>query len=102
MKLYICEKPSQAKDIAQVLGATTRMDNCYEGAGVQVTWCIGHLLELAPPEHYCPDLKPWRMIVLGGFKKPLQRVWSEVDQQLIPLFFLFKIGLYDPTLRPLH
>ena len=64
MKLFICEKPSQAKDIAQVLGATTCTDHCFEGAGLQVTWCIGHLLELAPPEHYCPDLKPWRMAVL--------------------------------------
>ena len=64
MKLFICEKPSQAKDIAQVLGASTRTEHCFEGAGVSVTWCVGHLLSLAPPEHYCEQLKPWRMAVL--------------------------------------
>lgn len=64
MKLFICEKPSQAKDIAQVLGASTRTDHCFEGAGVSVTWCVGHLLALAPPDHYSEQLKPWRMAVL--------------------------------------
>ena len=52
MKLFICEKPSQAKDIAAVLGAKTRTESCFEGQGIAVTWCIGHLLELAPPVHW--------------------------------------------------
>ncbi|MDN5598685.1 MAG: toprim domain-containing protein, partial [Pseudomonas sp.] len=49
MRLYLCEKPSQAKDIAAVLGASRRGDGCWLGNGVTVTWCIGHLLETAPP-----------------------------------------------------
>lgn len=64
MKLYICEKPSQARDIANVLGRTTRKENHLEGDGFCVSWCLGHLLEQAPPEHYCKNLKPWRMEVL--------------------------------------
>jgi DNA topoisomerase-3 len=64
MKLYICEKPSQAKDIAHVLGAKIRTESCFEGQGIAVTWCIGHLLELAPPDHYCEHIKPWRMDIL--------------------------------------
>lgn len=64
MKLFICEKPSQARDIAKVLGASKKCDNHLEGNGVKVTWCLGHLLELAPPDDYQPDLKPWRLSVL--------------------------------------
>lgn len=52
MRLYLCEKPSQAKDIAAVLGASRRGDGCWLGNGVTVTWCIGHLLETAPPDAY--------------------------------------------------
>lgn len=62
--LYICEKPSQARDIANVLGVHSKQDGYIEGDGITVTWCLGHLLELAPPEHYCENLKPWRMEVL--------------------------------------
>lgn len=64
MKLFICEKPSQAKDIASVLGASKRSEFCFEGEKLAVTWCVGHLLELAPPEHYCDSIKPWRMDIL--------------------------------------
>lgn len=62
MRLFLCEKPSQAKDIAQVLGATRRGEGCWMGAGVTVTWCIGHLLETAPPDSYDARYKRW---VLG-------------------------------------
>lgn len=59
--LYICEKPSQARDIAKVLGAHKRHEHYLEGSEIKVTWCLGHLLETAWPEHYCPDINPWRM-----------------------------------------
>ncbi len=59
MQLYLCEKPSQARDIAKVLGANRRGDGCLQGAGVTVTWCIGHLLETAPPDAYDPRYKRW-------------------------------------------
>ena len=59
MRLFLCEKPSQAKDIARVLGATRRGDGCWVGAGVTVTWCIGHLLETAAPDAYDARYKRW-------------------------------------------
>lgn len=59
MRLFLCEKPSQAKDIAKVLGANRRGDGCWLGADVTVTWCIGHLLETAPPDAYDPRYKRW-------------------------------------------
>ncbi len=59
MRLYLCEKPSQAKDIAAVLGAKRRGDGCWLGTGVTVTWCIGHLLETAAPDAYDTRYKRW-------------------------------------------
>lgn len=59
MRLFLCEKPSQAKDIAQVLGANRRGDGCWLGPDLTVTWCIGHLLETAPPDAYDARYKRW-------------------------------------------
>ena len=59
MRLFLCEKPSQAKDIAAVLGATRRGDGCWVGPNTTVTWCIGHLLETAPPDAYDARYKRW-------------------------------------------
>ena len=59
MRLFLCEKPSQAKDIAAVLGARRRGDGCWLGTDVTVTWCIGHLLETAPPDAYDAKYKRW-------------------------------------------
>jgi DNA topoisomerase-3 len=64
MRLYLCEKPSQGKDIAAVVGATQRGDGCYTGPGVSVTWGIGHLLETAPPEAYGEHFKSWNLDTL--------------------------------------
>ena len=50
MKLVIAEKPSVAMSLAAVLGATERKDGYLEGSGYLVSWCVGHLLELAQPE----------------------------------------------------
>lgn len=61
MILYICEKPAQARDIARNLKASPRKEGYFEGNHYRVTWCIGHLLELAPPEYYRPDIKPWHI-----------------------------------------
>ncbi|POF88787.1 DNA topoisomerase III [Pseudomonas putida] len=60
MRLFICEKPSQARDIARVLQASRRGDGCLQGQNVTVTWCVGHLLETAPPEAY-GDYKRWSL-----------------------------------------
>ncbi len=59
MRVFLCEKPSQGKDIARVLGAGQRGNGCYRGAGVVVTWCIGHLVEAVPPEGYGAQYKRW-------------------------------------------
>ncbi|WJV25667.1 MULTISPECIES: DNA topoisomerase III [Pseudomonas] len=61
MQLYLCEKPSQGKDIARILGATQRGSGCFNGQGVTVTWCIGHLVEAAPPESYGEQYKRWSL-----------------------------------------
>ncbi|WP_121207374.1 DNA topoisomerase III [Pseudomonas aeruginosa] len=61
MRVYLCEKPSQGKDIARVLGANQRGNGCYNGADIMVTWCIGHLLEAAAPEGYDERYKRWSL-----------------------------------------
>jgi DNA topoisomerase-3 len=61
MRLYLCEKPSQGKDIGRVLGATQRGSGCVKGPGIVVTWCIGHLVEAAPPEAYGEQYKRWSL-----------------------------------------
>jgi len=59
MRVFLCEKPSQGKDIARVLGAGQRGNGCYSGSGLVVTWCIGHLIEAAAPEAYGEQYKRW-------------------------------------------
>ncbi|WP_369958705.1 DNA topoisomerase III [Pseudomonas benzenivorans] len=98
MRLFLCEKPSQAKDIAKVLGASRRGDGCWLGAQVTVTWCIGHLLETAPPDAYdvrykrwaladlpiIPD--QWKMLVkskTAGQFKAVKRLLGEADELVI-------------------
>ena len=60
MKLVIAEKPSVAMSLATVLGATERKDGYLEGSGYLVSWCVGHLLELAQPEAYKEQYAKWR------------------------------------------
>ncbi len=64
MKLVIAEKPSVARDIANVLGAVQKRNGYLEGNGYQVTWCIGHLVQLANPEEYDETLRRWKMDTL--------------------------------------
>lgn len=59
MELVVCEKPSQARDIAKVIGCKTRSDGCIKGADYAVTWCVGHLITLAPMDSYDASLKKW-------------------------------------------
>lgn len=59
MQLVIAEKPSVAKSIAEVLGALDRQDGYFEGGGYLVSWCVGHLIELAQPESYGEQWKKW-------------------------------------------
>lgn len=59
MELVIAEKPSVAQSIAAVLGATQRKDGYLEGNEYMVSWCVGHLVELAQPESYEKAWKKW-------------------------------------------
>ena len=61
MKLCIAEKPSVARDLAQILGANTRRDGYLEGPEYCVTWVFGHLCSLKDPEDYLPNWKYWKL-----------------------------------------
>ena len=61
MKVCIAEKPSVAREIAEVLGATKRMNGYIEGNGYQVTWTFGHLCTLKEPHEYTDDWKRWSL-----------------------------------------
>jgi DNA topoisomerase-3 len=64
MKVCIAEKPSVAKEIAEILGAKHRKDGYYEGNGYQVTWSFGHLCELKEPHEYDSAYKEWNLNML--------------------------------------
>ena len=57
--LIVTEKPSVAQAIGKVLGATARRNGYLEGGGYLISWCVGHLVELAPPGAYDPRLERW-------------------------------------------
>lgn len=59
MKLFICEKPSQAADVAKAMGQARKTATHWESAGGRVTWAFGHLLESASPESYNPVWATW-------------------------------------------
>lgn len=61
MKLVIAEKSSVAQSIAAVLGANKKESGCLTGNGYAVSWCIGHLVELAPAHAYDERYAKWRM-----------------------------------------
>lgn len=66
MRLVIAEKPSVAKGIYPVIGATTKKNGYFEGNGYMVSWCFGHLVQLKYPDLYCDEwaAKPWTFAAL--------------------------------------
>lgn len=76
-KLVVAEKPSVSQTIAKVLGCTERHDGYLEGNGYIVSWCFGHLIELAEPEDYD-----------GKYE-----IWNKNDLPIIPEDFKYKISL---------
>ena len=64
MIVCIAEKPSVARDIARVIGATTARQGYMEGNGYQVTWTFGHLCTLKEPHDYTPNWKHWSLSAL--------------------------------------
>ena len=59
MRLVIAEKPSVARSIAEVLGATEKKNGYLEGNGYLVSWCVGHLIELVNADTYKAEWKKW-------------------------------------------
>lgn len=64
MKVCIAEKPSVAREIAEILGATKKMNGYIEGNGYQVTWTFGHLCTLKEPHEYATEWKRWSLSAL--------------------------------------
>jgi DNA topoisomerase-3 len=60
MRLVIAEKPSVAQSIAAVIGVKERKDGYCQGNGILVSWCVGHLVELAPADAYDEKYAKWR------------------------------------------
>lgn len=69
MKLVIAEKPSVALSIAKVLGANDKKDGYVEGNGYKVSWCVGHLIQMANPDAYDSRYAKWNMKDLPIFPK---------------------------------
>ena len=61
MKLVIAEKPSVAISVAKVIGANKKKDGYYEGNGYSVSWCVGHLIQMANPNAYDEKYAKWNM-----------------------------------------
>lgn len=92
-KLVVTEKPSVAQAVAAVLGAKERKDGCICGNGWVVSWCVGHLVELAPADAYDERYKkwvyddlpilpqPWKFVVSGGKKKQLDILCKLMNDQ---------------------
>mgnify|MGYP000134582579 FL=1 len=73
-KLIIAEKPSVAKSIASALGASSRADGFYEGNGLLVSWCVGHLVSPMDAGGYDEHFKKWRYDDLPILPEPFRYV----------------------------
>ena len=63
MKLVLAEKPSVAMSLSKVTGSNQRGDGYMEGNGYLVSWCVGHLVELASPDRHSKDRKALESLV---------------------------------------
>mgnify|MGYP001041201350 CR=1 FL=1 len=76
-KLVICEKPSVAKSIASALGVTSRADGCFEGNGLIVSWCVGHLVSPMDAAGYDLGYKKWKYDDLPILPEPFRYVLAK-------------------------
>lgn len=96
VKVIIAEKPSVARSIAAVIGATTRRDGYLEGNGYQVTWAYGHLITLCEPREpwsiaSLPIIpEKWQTEPVGRFMKGKRQPDSGIMKQLRTISTLFK------------
>lgn len=76
MKLVIAEKPSVASSIAKVIGADKKCNGYFEGGDYIVSWCVGHLVELAFANAYDPKYEKWNLLDLPIIPKQFKTVTS--------------------------
>ena len=81
MKLVIAEKPSVARSIAAVIGATQKQNGYMEGSGYMVSWCIGHLVSFADAGRYDERFKKWRYEDLPIIPEPWQYIIPDEKKQ---------------------
>ena len=82
MKLIICEKPSVGKAIASALGVTSRADGFYEGNGLIVSWCVGHLVSPMDAAGYDEHFKKWRYDDLPILPEPFRYVLAPGKEEV--------------------
>ena len=95
-KLVIAEKPSVARTLSAVLGATQKQAGYLKGNGYLVSWCIGHLVELAAPAAYDEKYAKWRTDDLPILPAPWQYVVTEVKQ---PQFNILRSLMNAPNVE---
>ena len=93
MELIITEKPSVARAIAEVVGATERQNGYLQGKGFLVSWCVGHLVELALPEVYDARYAHWRYTDLPIIPEKWQYTVTDETQKQ---FDILKALMNDP------
>lgn len=81
MRLVVTEKPSVAQAVAKVIGAYKREDGYLEGSGYLVSWCVGHLVELAQPQDYDEKYAKWRFEDLPILPQDWQTVVSPATKK---------------------
>ena len=94
MRLIVAEKPSVARDIAGVLGSHKKQKGSLTGGGWTVTWALGHLVELTPPDAYGDEYKKWRMESLPILP---DRFKARVNYKTRDQFAVVKSLLRDPS-----
>ena len=94
MRLIVAEKPSVARDIARSLGGHERRKGALVGSGWTVTWALGHLAELAPPDAYGEEYKKWRLESLPILP---ERFKTRINAKTRDQFRVVKALLRDPS-----
>lgn len=79
--LVIAEKPSVAISIAKIIGATKKKDGYYEGNGYRVSWCVGHLVQMANPDSYDEKYAKWNMVDLPIIPKEYKYEVSKITKK---------------------
>ena len=95
-RLVIAEKPSVALSIAKVIGTSKKQDRYYEGNGYIVSWCIGHLIQMANPDAYDEKYAKWNKDHLPIIPK---EYLYEVSKNTKKQFTILKKMMNDKTVE---